>query len=72
MNHHDAHTALTAAGWHKSRYSQAESGCVEITTAVPGWVGIRDTKLGPTSPILALTHTRWTAFTAGVRNGDFD
>ena len=46
-------------------------GCVEVAT-IPGWIGVRDTKLGPDSPVLAFTPTEWDAFTQGVRGGEFD
>jgi Domain of unknown function (DUF397) len=65
MNHDEALAALaTAAGWHKSRYSQGANGCVEITTELPGWVGIRDSKLGTDSPLLAVTTAQWRALLA--------
>jgi hypothetical protein len=66
-------TALrNANGWKKSNRSQGEGGCVEVTTAIPGWVGIRDTKLGPASPILAVTDTGWTALLAAANDGELD
>jgi hypothetical protein len=66
MNHDHALAALTtAAGWHKSRYSQGINGCVEITTELPGWVGVRDSKLGPASPLLAIPTAQWRALLAG-------
>ncbi|MPZ65242.1 MAG: DUF397 domain-containing protein [Pseudonocardiaceae bacterium] len=73
MTHHDTLTALACAGgWHKSSRSQGQGGCVEVTTALPGWVGVRDTKLGADSPILAFTTSEWTAMLAGARTGEFD
>jgi hypothetical protein len=73
MNHDDAVAALAAASnWHKASFSdQNQSGCVEVAT-VPGMVGVRDTKLGPDSPILAFTEAEWRAFLAGVKVGEFD
>ncbi|MBV9010515.1 MAG: DUF397 domain-containing protein [Pseudonocardiales bacterium] len=65
MNHDYALAALTtAAGWRKSRYSQGANGCVEITTELPGWVGIRDSKFGPASPLLAIPTAQWRALLA--------
>lgn len=72
MTHDAAVGALAAATtWRKASYSAANGGCVEVAT-VPGWVGVRDTKLGPDSPVLAFTPHEWDAFTAGVRGGEFD
>ena len=66
MNHNQALAELTtAAGWRKSSYSQGQNGCVEVTTELPGWVGVRDSKLGTTSPLLAITHTQWHATLTG-------
>ena len=71
MNPAEALTALRDAnGWKKSSRSQGEGGCVEVTTAIPGWVGVRDTKLGPTSPVLAVTVTDWTALLATAKDGE--
>lgn len=52
-----------AAGWHKSSYSQGANGCVEITE-LPGWVGVRDSKLGTASPVLAVSSAQWGALLA--------
>jgi hypothetical protein len=73
MNHEDAIAALSAAdNWHKASFSGgANGGCVEVAT-VPGYIGVRDTKLGGRSPVLAFTPTEWEAFLAGARAGEFD
>jgi hypothetical protein len=72
MNHPDAVIALHhAAGWFtSSRTSQGEA-CVEVTTAVPGWIGIRDTKNRATG-LLALNHQQWTTFLCAINEGQFD
>jgi hypothetical protein len=73
MNHDQAAVALTtAAGWRKSSYSQAQNACVEITTELPGWVGVRDSKLGAESPLLAFSLSEWRAMLAAARAGEFD
>jgi hypothetical protein len=73
MKHDQAAAALTtAAGWHKSSYSQGQNGCVEVTTELPGWVGVRDTKLGTGSPLLACTLNQWRATLAAARAGELD
>jgi hypothetical protein len=73
VNHDQALAKLTnAAGWHKSSYSQAQNNCVEVTTELPGWVGVRDSKLGADSPLLALGLSEWRATLVAAQAGDFD
>jgi hypothetical protein len=68
MNHDQALAKLTtAAGWHKSSYSQGENNCVEVTTELPGWVGVRDSKRGTASPVLAFAHSEWRATLAAAQ-----
>jgi hypothetical protein len=73
MRYEEAIAALAEAdNWHKSTFSGGEnSGCVEVAS-IPGFVGVRDTKLGATSPILAFTNAEWEAFVQGAREGAFD
>jgi hypothetical protein len=73
MRYEDAITALAAAtNWHKASFSQGgENGCIEVGST-SGHVGVRDTKLGAVSPILAFTPTNWEAFLAGVSNDQFN
>ncbi|MGB3441494.1 MAG: DUF397 domain-containing protein [Actinophytocola sp.] len=73
MRYEDAVSALAAAtDWHKASFSQGgENGCVEVGS-VPGLIGVRDTKLGDASPILAFTPHEWEKLLAGVHNGEFD
>jgi hypothetical protein len=59
------------ATWRTSRYSGASSNCVEVTGGRPGAVGVRDSKDRP-GPVLAVTPGAWRAFTARVKNGEFD
>jgi len=40
--------------------------------AVPGWVGVRDSKLGDDSPVLAFTHHEWRAMLDGAHAGEFN
>ena len=55
--------------WHKSAQSGA-SGCVEVAT-LDRVVGIRDSK-DHQGPVLVFTYDEWSAFLAGVRDGEFD
>jgi hypothetical protein len=57
--------ALATVIWRKASYSQGQNGCVEVGSA-PDVIGVRDSKLGPASPILAFGRTSWAAFTARV------
>ncbi len=57
--------------WHKSSYSNGNGGaCVEVaefgTTRA-----VRDSK-NPTGPALQCTAAAWSAFTTGIRTGEFD
>ncbi|MGW0836733.1 DUF397 domain-containing protein [Streptomyces prunicolor] len=47
----------------KSTYSNAGGECLEVARNIPGAIAIRDSK-SPTGPILRLTPTTWTKFTA--------
>nr|WP_075849331.1 DUF397 domain-containing protein [Saccharomonospora sp. CUA-673] len=55
--------------WRKSTRSQGQNDCVEITDEVRGSVGVRDSKLGDASPVLAVTVEQWRLFRASVRAG---
>jgi hypothetical protein len=58
--------------WRKSSYSGGNGGaCVEVARNLPGAVAVRDSK-DPDGPRLAFAPEEWTAFTAGVKAGDFD
>lgn len=70
---------------HWARSSRCEAAaCIEIrwithaTTPCEagdcqrGEIHVRDSKLGDNSPILTFTAAEWKAFTAGIKNGDFD
>jgi hypothetical protein len=63
---------LTGAVWHKSTRSGGNGGdCVEVAVNLPGIVAIRDTK-DPGGAALVFGPAEWTAFLAGVRDGEFD
>ena len=58
--------------WRRSSYSGGNGGaCVEVARNLPGAVAVRDSK-DPDGPRLAFAPEEWTAFTAGVRDGQFD
>jgi hypothetical protein len=63
---------LTQAIWRKSASSNGNGGdCVEIAANVPGVIAMRDSK-DPDGPKLVFTPAEWSAFVAGVRDGEFD
>ncbi len=62
---------LSRAVWHKSRYSQSGGNCVEVARLEDGSCAVRDSK-HPHGPALVFTPAEWQAFTAGVRDGEFD
>lgn len=63
---------LTLASWRKSTYSSDQGGnCVEVAQLADGGRAVRDSK-DPHGPVLSFTPAEWAAFTAGVRDGEFD
>ncbi|MFC9997949.1 DUF397 domain-containing protein [Nocardia sp. NPDC127526] len=61
---------LSGARWFKSSYSESSGTCVEVAFLDEGMVGVRDSK-NPTGPALVFTPGEWSAFTAGVNDGEF-
>jgi hypothetical protein len=71
VNHKIAQTSLrNCTQWRKSSYSFPDGQeCVEITTELTGWVGVRDSKLGAASPVLALTTAEWRSVLRSLAHG---
>jgi hypothetical protein len=58
--------------WRKSSYSgQGGNDCVEVADLPDGGRAVRDSK-DRSGPVLSFTPAEWAAFTAGVRDGEFD
>jgi hypothetical protein len=63
---------MNSAEWHTSSFSGSNGGgCMEVARNLPGLVAVRDSK-DRTGPTLSFTPGQWQAFTAGVREGQFD
>ena len=55
--------------WRKSTHSSAVAACVEVAD-LDGTHAVRDSK-DPSGPALMVTPAGWSAFTTGVRAGEF-
>lgn len=63
---------FSQATWRKpSRSNGGGSACVEVAD-VPTATGVRDSKLGETSPILPFSKRAWRNFLGAVKNGEHD
>ncbi|MGH3916878.1 MAG: DUF397 domain-containing protein [Pseudonocardiaceae bacterium] len=65
------HADLGHVRWRKSRRSAAAAACVEVAGLDGGHRAVRDSK-DPAGPALRITLGMWAAFTAGIRDGEFD
>ncbi|MEV6490013.1 DUF397 domain-containing protein [Actinoplanes sp. NPDC051633] len=59
-----------ALRWRKSA-ACGPSNCVEVASAGPGAIAVRDSK-DPSGPVLTYTADEWRDFIAGAKNGEFD
>jgi Domain of unknown function (DUF397) len=62
---------LSDVRWKKSSRSGAGNNCVEVAGLGDGARAVRDST-NPTGPALMFTVAEWTAFTTGIRTGEFD
>lgn len=62
---------LSHASWRKSSFSNDGGNCVEVAPLKSGYIAVRDSK-DPRGPVLLFTGPEFKAFTAGVKNGEFD
>ncbi|MEV4579342.1 DUF397 domain-containing protein [Nonomuraea jabiensis] len=61
----------TTPAWRKSTFCNGAAACVEVAPLADGNVALRDSKVQD-GPVLVFTPSEWAAFTAGVREGEFD
>ncbi|MDX6393985.1 MAG: hypothetical protein QOJ73_5048 [Streptosporangiaceae bacterium] len=61
---------LSRAQWRKSSHSSANGACLEMAET-SDLIAVRDSK-DPAGPKLVFTAPEWEAFTAGVRDREFD
>jgi len=62
---------LSDLSWRKSTRSAQQGDCVEAAFLPDGGVAVRDSK-DRTGPALIFTAAEWSAFTGGVKDGEFD
>lgn len=56
--------------WFTSSYTNGGlNDCVEVNYSLAGHVGVRDSKLGPESPILAVPPVPWASLLTAVKDG---
>lgn len=60
----------TRRHWARSTYSGSWSNCVEVARGKHGMI-VRDSK-DPAGPVLTFAAAQWSAFTTGVRVGQFE
>jgi hypothetical protein len=63
---------LIGAVWRTSSRSGGSGQCVETALNLPGFVAVRDSKDEGAGPVLCFAPAEWTAFTLGVKAGEFD
>ena len=62
---------LSGLSWRKSTRSGQTGDCVEVAFLPDDRIAVRDSK-NRTGPALIFTAAEWSAFTGGVRDGEFD
>jgi hypothetical protein len=58
--------------WRKSARCGANGGCVEVARLVGQHIGVRDSKIVATSPVLSFTSREWRSFLGSVKTGRLD
>ncbi|MBV8541099.1 MAG: DUF397 domain-containing protein [Pseudonocardiales bacterium] len=56
--------------WYTSSYTnQGQNTCLEVNHSPAGHVGVRDSKLGTASPVLAIPAPQWARALTAVQDG---
>ncbi|MBV9728963.1 MAG: DUF397 domain-containing protein [Pseudonocardiales bacterium] len=59
--------------WYTSSYTTGgQNDCVEVNYSLEDQVGVRDSKLGTTSPVLTRPAAQWACLLAAVQEGALD
>lgn len=58
--------------WRKSTFSDGQGQCVELADLGEEVWGMRDSKLGDSSPVLSLSREALATFVLGAKAGEFD
>ena len=59
--------------WFTSSYTnEGADTCVEVNHSLAGHVGVRDSKLGATSPVLTVASAQWACFLAAATDSTLD
>ncbi|MGH3829888.1 MAG: DUF397 domain-containing protein [Pseudonocardiaceae bacterium] len=62
-------TSFQESAWYTSSYTNGgQNDCVEVNYSLAGHVGVRDSKLGTASPVLAIPTTQWTQLITAVQH----
>lgn len=62
-----AESEASGSNWRKSSRSVGNGACVEVATQA-GAVGVRDSVIGDTSPVLSYAPQAWAAFIGDIRD----
>lgn len=62
-------TSFQERAWYKSSYSNGGANdCVEVNCSQTSQVGVRDSKLGTASPVLAVPAAQWARVIAAIQD----
>lgn len=62
-------TSFQESAWYTSSYTNGgQNDCVEVNYSRAGHVGVRDSKLGTASPVLAIPTPQWAQIITAVQH----